>query len=806
MKPMDRSVRVSKGLRLCQRMISLSVAIGAGIYFSLSSYAPADSAPADSAPADSIEIGHRLEFFELKIRPVLVEHCDACHSAEAKIVRGGLQLDSRNAGRNGGDSGPAIVPGKPEDSLLIQALKHDSLEMPPGKKLSDQIIADFDVWIRDGAVDPREEARLGKLQPVDWENAKHHWAFQPISNPSPPQVAGSTWTQSPIDAFVLHRLQENGMQPANAADKRTLIRRATYDLTGLPPTIEEVDQFLGDDGVDSFARVVDRLLESPRYGERWGRHWLDLVRYATTNGADENHTLPHAWRYRDWVIRMINDDLPLDQFIVQQLAGDLLPVSENEQQTGDLLTATGMLVIGPKMLAEQDKDKMIIDIVDEQIDTISRTMLGLTIVCARCHDHKFDPIAARDYYSLAGIFMSTQTMADRAFVSNWMERPLPSHAITVKRAVHQPKIDAAIAELAELKSPVDDEAIKDKKASIKQLEKELPAFEMAMAAQEGEPQNLPIHIRGNHLKPSDEKIARGMPAILTIVAPAPQISESNSGRLEFANWLVSPQNPLTARVMMNRVWMWHFGKPLMRTPSNWGLQAEPPTHPELLDWLAQELMRSGWSLKAMHRRIMLSNTYQMSCTTRATISEDDPENRLLSRQNRRRLEAEPVRDAILFVGGELDPMMGQIASTVEAKRRAIYLPIDRAALYEMFSTFDYVETANHIEQRPVTTVPNQALFLLNSNLVHEQARRLIEQLPNLDHQVPVSDLGSVISDLFERLYSREARSDEISRAITFLEQSQLALSSVADDRERRVQAWAAFCRTLIAGNEFVYVE
>jgi len=796
MIPRDRSAIVGIGISFCQRMIYLSTAIGVAIGFVFGS----------NALAEPVETGRQLEFFESKIRPVLVEHCYACHSAEAKIVRGGLQLDSHDAGRNGGDSGPAIMPGKPEESLLVQALKHEALEMPPGKKLSDQIIADFEVWIRDGAIDPREEVRPSKLKPVDWESAKQHWAFQSISNPSPPQLANSSWIQSPIDAFVLNRLQENGMQPAHAADKRTLIRRATYDLTGLPPTVEEVVAFLADDGVDSFARVVDRLLETPRYGERWGRHWLDLVRYATTNGADENHKLPNAWRYRDWVIRMINDDLPLDQFIVQQLAGDLLPTGESEQQAGDLLTATGMLVIGPKMLAEQDKDKMTIDIVDEQIDTISRTILGLTIACARCHDHKFDPIAARDYYSLAGIFMSTKTMADRAFVSNWMERPLPSKAITAKRAEHQLKIDLANAELSALMSPADDEAIKDKKASIKQLEKELPAFEIAMAAQEGQPQNLPIHIRGNHLKPGDEKIARGMPAILTNVAPASEISESASGRLEFANWLVSPQNPLTARVMMNRVWMWHFGKPLMRSPSNWGLQAEPPSHPELLDWLAQELMRSDWSLKTMHRRIMLSNTYRMSSTTDASTTERDPENRLLSRQNRRRLEAEPVRDAILFVGGGLDPIMGQMASSTNSQRRAIYLPIDRAASYEMFSTFDYVETANHIEQRPVTTVPNQALFLLNSNLVHEQARRLIEQLPNLDHQVPISDLGSVITDLFERLYGRNASGDETSRAITFLEQTQLALSHVTDDRERRVQSWAALCRTLIAGNEFMYVE
>jgi hypothetical protein len=449
---------------------------------------------------------------------------------------------------------------------------------------------------------------------------------------------------------------------------------------------------------------------------------------------------------------------------------------------------------------------MMIDIVDEQIDTVSRTMLGLTIGCARCHDHKFDPIAARDYYSLAGIFYSTKSMANREFVSQWMERSLPSKDITARRAEHQQKIDAAKAELAQLKTPADDEAIKQKKASIEQLEKEMPQFVSVMATDEGEPQDLPIHIRGNHLKPGPEKIPRGMPAILTSVATAPAIEAKRSGRLELAQWLVAKENPLTSRVMMNRVWMWHFGKPLMRSPSNWGLQAEAPSHPELLDWLAQELMRNGWSLKAMHRTIMLSSTWQMNSQLQPEYRERDPENRLLSRQNRRRLEAEPVRDSVLFVGGGLDLTMGNAEGSVDAKRRALYLPVNRAALYEMFSTFDYVETANHIEQRPVTTVPNQALFLMNSTLVHEQSRKLIEQLPTTDPSVPLSDLGSVVSDLYQRLYARVPSDEEVRRSVRFLEQSEQALAAVADVRERRLQAWAALCRTLMAGNEFIFVD
>lgn len=746
-----------------------------------------------------------IRFFETKIRPVLVQHCYECHAADAKIVRGSLLLDSKAGTLKGGDSGPAIVPGRPEDSLLFAAIKHESLAMPPKSRLPDDVIADFETWIRNGAADPREATRPARLQPVDFEAAKSHWAFRKISDPAPPPVQNSAWPVSPIDNFVLAKLEQAGLEPAAAADKRTLIRRVTFDLIGLPPTVDEVHAFLADESPDAFAKVVDRLLSSPHYGERWGRHWLDLVRYATSNGADENHELPNAWRYRDWVVRMLNRDLPLDQFIVQQLAGDLLPVPADEQEAGDLLTATGLLVLGPKMLAEQDKDKMTIDIVDEQIDTVSRTMLGLTISCARCHDHKFDPISARDYYSLAGIFYSTRSMADRAFVSKWMERPLPSRAIAAERTQHQAKIDAARSELAQLPSD-NAEAIKQKKAAIEQLEKDMPQFVHVMATEEGEMRNLPVHLRGNHLKPGPDLIDRGMPAILTSVLPAPAIPADQSGRLQLAQWLVSREHPLTSRVMANRIWMWHFGKPLMPGPSNWGLKGESPSHPELLDWLAQELQRNNWSLKAMHRTILLSSTWRMSSQVRRDYAERDPENVLLWRQHRRRLEAEPVRDSILFVGGGLDLSLGGMVGDVNTNRRAIYLPVNRAAFYEMFSTFDYVETANHIEQRPVTTVPNQALYLMNSAVVHEQCRRLIEQLPTTDPTVPPGDLGPVVSDLFERLYGRLPDTAEIARCLDFLQRTEAASSDIADARERRLQAWSALCRTLVAGNEFIFVE
>lgn len=747
-----------------------------------------------------------LHFFETQIRPLLSEHCYECHAGESRILRGGLRLDHREGVLQGGDSGPAIVAGNPEASLLMQAVRYQSMEMPPAGRLPERQIELLAEWIRRGAPDPRIEVPAARLQPVDWEAGRNHWAFQPVPHVVPPEEPDAGWATNPIDRFIRSRLRQEGLEPSPVADRRTLIRRATFDLTGLPPTPEQTAAFVNDPAADAFERVVERLLESPAYGERWGRHWLDLVRYATTNGADENHGLPEAWRYRDWVIRSLNADLPLDQFLVQQLAGDLLPVPEDERAAGDLLTATGLLVLGPKMLAEQDKEKMLIDIVDEQVDTISRTMLGLTLSCARCHDHKFDPLSARDYYALAGIFYSTRTMQNRDFVSKWLERPLPSRELMERRQEHQQRMDSVKAEAERLTAAGQKDQAAVRRAELEKLQKEQPQYEMVMAVEEGDRCNLPVHLRGNHLKPGPELIPRGMPSILTEIAPAEPISADASGRLQLAQWLVSPQQPLTARVMVNRLWMWHFGRPLMRSPSNWGLKADLPSHPELLDWLAGELMRRGWSLKSMHRLILSSRSWQLASVPRVDYQELDPENRLLWRQNRRRLEAEAVRDSVLFTGGGLDRTLGGPPAGVEAPRRAVYLPIDRAALYEMFSTFDYVETAGHIEQRPTTIVPNQALFLLNSGLVHEQSRRLAEGQGGAETPFPSAAADELCSRLFEVLYGRPATAEERAEVTAFLQQIDQSLSVAADPRERRLQCWATLCRTLMAGNQFLFVD
>ena len=756
-----------------------------------------------------------MQFFESRIRPVLVDHCYECHSADAKVVRGGLQLDHRDAMQSGGDSGPLFESGNPEGSLLIEALRHESLEMPPDGQLPDKVVSDFVTWIERGAMDPRTQVRHGKRKPVDWDAAAKHWAFKKVEDPVPPEYSESDRdkVKNPIDQFVLRSLRDSDFTPAAPADKRTLIRRATFDLIGLPPTVVEVQNFLNDESPGAFARVVDRLLNSPQYGERWGRHWLDLVRYADTNGADENHSLPNAWKYRDWVIRKLNDDLPLDEFIVQQLAGDLLPVPVDEEAAGDLLTATGMLVIGPKMLAEQDKDKMTIDIVDEQIDTVSRTMLGLTVGCARCHNHKFDPISTEDYYAWAGIFYSTKTMAHKGHVSKWMERPLPSKEIHAKRLPFQARLDeerAKLVALLEAKGRHDKsfnaKQLKRQQQLVKELEKELPPYQMVMAVEEGEPTDLPVHIRGSHLTLGPDVVPRAMPTILTSVHAGQPIGPLTSGRLELAQWIASPENPLTARVMMNRIWMWHFGKALVRTPSNFGLQAEPPTHPELLDWLSQELIRGGWSLKNMHRLIMASATYQMNSQPVADDEQRDPENRLWRRQNRRRLEAEPIRDSILAVGGELDLATGVKAAKTDSNRRAIYLQINRSGLYEMFSTFDYVEPGTHIPQRPTTVTPQQSLFMMNNPMVIQQAENLARQLLKECSVKSLTRNQQLIQAAFDRLYSRLPVESEQERIQKFLKVAESEQSPMSDPHERQLRALSTLCRTLIAANEFIYVD
>ncbi len=751
-----------------------------------------------------------IEFFERKVRPVFADACGSCHSGAAKKLKGGLLLDTPEGILKGGDSGPSIVPGKPDDSLLIKAIRyHDpELQMPPKKRLPDATVADLVKWVAMGAPRPAPSpapAAPERLSGPTPEEGAKHWAFQPVRDVRVPGNAAH-----PIDAFLRTALDKQGLAPAREADKAVLLRRLSYDLTGLPPTPEELEAFLKDPAPDAFEHVVDRLLASPRYGERWGRHWLDLVRYADSNGVDEDVNHPHAWRYRDYVIAAFNHDKPYDRFIREQLAGDL-PASSGVERAAapdaDGIVATGWFALGPKMLAEPDLEKMKMDIADEQIDVMSKTFLGLTISCARCHDHKFDPVRAADYYALAGIFRSTSLITDykpRPAILYEAVLPLPGNEEI------QGEFARRVAGLKEELAGTGDDAKKAKelKERLKKLEAEGPALHRAMGLQETQPRDLAVHIRGSHLALAKEATPRGFPKVFEFSLTPPAVDPKRSGRAELAAWLTDPAHPLTARVMVNRIWKGHFGEGIVRTPSNFGLKGERPTHPELLDWLAKEFVRGGWSVKRMHRLILTSAAYRRSSIAEARLAEKDPENRLLGRQNRRRLEAESVRDALLAVSGALDlEMGGQVKGAAQGRgyykadaknylvpRRTVYLPVPRQSPYELLAIFDYSDTAVHLDQRPATIVAPQALFMLNNPLVRQQAKTVAEDLLGRDE----SD-GDRVRRTWLRLFSRPASDEEVRTTLAH--------------RDRFVKrggtpavAWTHVVHALMASNEFLFVD
>ena len=776
----------------------------------------------------------QVKFFETSVRPVLVEHCHKCHGEKKQWAS--LRLDSRDAVLRGGDSGPAVVPGKPAESLLIRAVKHDEdvSAMPEDGKLSDRQIADLVRWVEMGVPYPEPVKTAGRTRD------KNHWAFQPPAAQPLPAVKNAAWLKSAVDAFVLARLEAASLSPAAAADKGTLIRRVTFDLTGLPPTPEEIEKFLAADEPDAFERLVDRLLASPAYGERWGRHWLDVARYADSNGLDENVAHGNAWRYRDYVVASFNRDKPFDRFIVEQLAGDLLP-AEGQQQRHEQLIATGFLAIGPKVLAEVDEAKMQMDIIDEQIETTGRALMGMTFGCARCHDHKFDPVDTADYYGLAGIFKSTRAMENYKKVAKWHENPLPSPEADAIKAEYDAKVKAQQQAIGALVAKADEQVRKEKagaalpdkleplygeatKAELKKmrdelttLEKNPPELPSAMGTTEDQVMDVAIHIRGNPLKLGDV-VPRHTPPVMRGPSP-PQFGSSGSGRLELAQWLADPQHPLTGRVIVNRAWRWHFGHGIVRSVDNFGLLSEPPTHPELLDWLARRLTDSGWSLKGLHRLLVNSSTYQQSSVPANATLAADPENRLFGRANVRRLEAEEFRDALLAVGGQLDRTFGGSLLTVKnrgyffdhtskdltdynSRRRTLYLPVVRNNVYDVLQLLDFPDPAIPSGDRSASTVAPQALLMLNSDLVMQSADELAARL------VRESDSDEQrLARLYWLAYGRQATVAERSASVAFLADVEKSLAaSEPDAARRRQQAWAALCQTVVAANEFIYVR
>ena len=952
-----------------------------------------------------------VDIFESKVRPILVDQCTACHGEKQQL--GNLRLDRPIS--------------KEQAAKIVATLTYTGMiKMPPSGKLPDASIEALTAWAKAGAPWPKTSSVVKK-------STAKFWAFQIPKRPVLPAVKATKWGINPIDRFVLAKLEASGLKPAAVADRRTLIRRATFDLTGLPPTTAEIDAFLADKQPSAFERIVDRLLASPAYGERWGRHWLDVARYADSNGVDENLVYQVAWRYRDYVISAFNADKPIDRFIHEQVAGDLLPDGGT-----DGVVATGYLSLGPKMLAEDDPVKQELDIIDEQVDTLGKTFMGMTFGCARCHDHKFDPLPTKEYYALAGIFKSTKTMLNFKNMADWQERPLvspeveativhldtqirqlqnkrngirdaageafieaerkrigayetaartflafeasvatlfptitlpegiapanaqvieaedfvtgnvskdkggfgtgigvlvnagvypnraeytvmvatagtyqidvrsasgdarpvrmyingdlvssavadkisggfgPEHqrwyaegtfalkagpnTILFERDNYFPHIDkflviakpgqalttsiekiakeeslvpelvAAVAERIRQKQDINLE-LPDKSERLlpkpiqldinkltdemDALRKQRPKASFAMAVSEGAPTTLKVHVRGNYLTLGDDCVRR-FPEALAGVDQTP-IPKNHSGRLELAQWMTSVRNPLTARVFVNRVWRWRFGKGIVASVDNFGILGDKPTHPALLDYLATTFARDDkWSLKKLHKRMMLTNTYMMGGSYDAKAAALDPDNKLLWRYPRHRLEAEAIRDSILAVTGTLDRKVGgtllnfgarqYVTSTAnsdpvnyDSVRRAVYLPVVRSALYDVYTAFDFGDPTVMNGDRPTTTVAPQALFMLNSQVMLTATKVLAEKVT----KTPATEDANSVRELYVTFYGREATIKEVKQAEDFLKRFE---NVYAKAKQPRVSAWQSLCKALIAANEFIYVE
>jgi hypothetical protein len=790
----------------------------------------------------------RVEFFEKKVRPVLVKNCYTCHSASTN-AKGGLRVDDRGSLLRGGGSGPAVVPGNPEKSLLIQAVSHsgDVSIMPPRKHLSAEELADLTRWIKEGAAWPKTEFASSSANPTYDRLRKEHWAWRPLRDARPPAVRDASWPRGDIDRFVLATLEEKGLRPVGDADRTTLLRRVTFDLTGLQPTPEELDAFLDDPSSDAFEKVVERLLASPAFGERWGRHWLDVARYGESTGSGRNVPYPHAWRYRDYVIDAFNRDKPYDRFLREQIAGDLLPAASPRERDEQVI-ATGFLALGVKDVNQRFEVRFVMDNIDEQIDTVTRSVLALTASCARCHDHKFDPIPTLDYYALAGIFHSTELCAG---VRNKMGGSgLDYYDVTKLLAVGEErppsaedlqKIEKAKKALAEAQAEVEalkgkpDAAVVDAKGQSKlslarqkvsKQQKELlalsdPALQgrAALGVREGKTVgDTEIRLRGEA-----EKLGpiapRGFLSVLQ-VPRAPTINPKQSGRLELADWLTRPENPLTPRVLVNRVWQHLFGRGLVSSVDNFGVTGDIPSHPELLDVLAADFLRDGWSIKTLIRKAVLSRTYQLS-SAGGDARAVDPGNRFLWRHSPRRLEAEEIRDAMLVAAGRLvrsrpqappvgglkvmemqnnGPEATQLEKDGRASRhRSLYLPLLRCLVPQALEVFDFASQGFVTGRRDSTTVATQALYLLNDPFVREQSRALAEQLLR---QAELDDAGRIRA-AYRRTLARDATAKEIGRAEAYLEDARSCLRESKDAQEA---AWAGFCQALLGSAEFRYVR
>ena len=806
---------------------------------------PVEEPTASKTSAAASDAAAEAAFLQ-DVLPVLQEHCFECHSHDAGKIEGGLVLDSRSGWATGGDSGPAVVAGEPDQSLLISAVRYDGHEMPPSGKLPDELIARLERWVADGAHDPRmtEAAQANKTR--DRESGRNHWAFQPVDDPPLPVVAHDEWSLADVDRFVLSALEEKGLHPVGDADRYTWLRRVTFDLTGLPPTPYEVREFESDQSPQAFAAVVNRLLESRAFGERWARHWLDLVGYADQIGTSNSVFAQYAWRYRDYVIDALNSDKPFDRFIREQIAGDLLPYSTVEEQAGNL-TATGFLVLGDIEIVEADKAKLLVDIVDQQVNKVGKAFLAMTLECARCHAHKFDPVSLKDYYGMAGFFHSTSTVfkTDRGVWSDVNILDLPETEAeqaerTKREAAHVEQLtqwQQRLQEAEELKSGLDkkledeslaqdrrealthelDEAntlIGSLKRDIQHAEFFAPTVPKVHGVRDVEsPSDMRITIRGNPRALGDS-VPRGFLSVVSDSQPA--IADGESGRRQLADWIADAQNPLTARVAVNRVWQKLFGEGLVRSVDYFGLPGERPSHPELLDHLAARFVADGWSVKRLIRSLTLSRAYRLSSTHDAANHLVDPGNRFFWRMNRVRLDAEALRDAMLFVSGQLRPSVGGPAMPLEFPenvggldpkdvnppsfrlsrwrpeqefQRTIYLPVIRSSGQpgpgELRNVFDFPQPSMFTGRRPVTAVPTQALFLMNSPVVKRHAAAVAERT-----QVGQADDRRRLESLWLTLFNRPITDSEQDAAAEFL-------TATGE------HGWTELCHALLASNEFL---
>lgn len=746
------------------------------------------SLPLDLLSQDSTD----FEFFEKKIRPVLVQHCYECHSASSKDVGGKLRLDFRDGLLKGGESGAAVQPGDADSSLLMLALNYDGLEMPPSGRLPDRQINDFRKWIQSGLPDPRKRPDGDEPENVEEPERQSLWSIQPLDDVPVPQAA-SDWPEGAIDRFIAAQHRSKNLTPVADASPRDLLRRISFDLIGLPPTFEELDEFEKNYSIEQYSRTVDRLLASPRFGERWGRYWLDVARFAESNGNDRNVIFPHAWRYRDYVIRSLNENKPFNQFAMEQIAGDLLP-SRDWKQRDEQIVATGFLTLGSKVLGEGDKELFALNLIDEQIDVTSRAFLGLTVSCARCHDHKFDPIPTRDYYALAGIFGSTESLYGPMTNANQFgfDRPLQpigEHGEALDGPAEEYRVKVAEAtgvrnkarssrygfvrkkaalenEKKKTKDParlkeIDDEIriqeteieewdrkIEKYDAELKQLTDNPPEFpDYCMAVRDADnPGDWAIRIRGEPQK-KGEAVPRGVPSLFNESnASEHRVPGQHSGRRELANWLITDARPLTARVAVNRIWQHLFGRGIVETSDNFGFTGDRPVHPELLDWLAGRFIADGWSSKKMIREIVLSRTYRLSSSRSAANSQTDPANSYLWRATVRRLDAEALRDSMLSVSRELilAPPEGSVLATFEEREfnnrifpseeqlsslhRSVYLPVARYWVPEMLKEFDFADPSLVVGKRIERTMVSQSLFLMNSRFMSDRARHIAAEI------------------------------------------------------------------------------